>query len=235
MRLVVLIILLALIGLIFFVPYGVDAAYEGGEFSLRVKAGPLRIRLLPKKPLTEKQQERARKKKEKKEAKKKAAEEKKAREEQEPHGKSETIKVKEKKPLDLQLILALLKMGAHAIRRFFRSFSIDFFKLHAVAAGPDPYNTALEYGAACSAVEALSAQKGGVIRVGRKDIELGADFTADKPTVDVRIVLTLQLFKLVHMLFAFAAEFIVWKIKNSREAPAAAIERTEDNGRQQDQ
>ena len=37
-------------------------------------------------------------------------------------------------------------MGAHAIRRFFRSFTVDYFKLHCTAAASDPYDTAMEYG-----------------------------------------------------------------------------------------
>ena len=44
---IALIILAALILLIFFVPYGVDAAYMGGEFTLRIKAGFLRFTLFP--------------------------------------------------------------------------------------------------------------------------------------------------------------------------------------------
>ena len=55
---IVLIILLALIVLVFFVPYGVDAAYENGQARLSVRAGPVSIRLYPKKPKTAKQLER---------------------------------------------------------------------------------------------------------------------------------------------------------------------------------
>ena len=70
---IILLILLALIGLIFFLPYGVDAGYEEGVLFLRAKAGPLRLTLYPKKPLTARQLARKQKKKEKAEAKKKAA------------------------------------------------------------------------------------------------------------------------------------------------------------------
>ena len=235
---IVLVILLLLIALIFFVPYGVDAAYEKGVFVLRVKAGPLRIKLFPRKPKTEKQLQRDAKKKAKKEAKRKAAEEKKKAEAQIPPEEKEqnaTLKVKKKREIDLDFILALLKMGAHAIRRFFKSFSIDFFKLHYTVSGKDPYDTAMLYGYACSAVEALPALCGNVIHVKRKDIALNADFVESKPEIDVRIVISLRLFLLVHMACAFGVEYIKYTLKKRKEASPAVIERKEDHGREQDQ
>ena len=167
---VVLIILLALLLLIFVVPYGVDASYAQGVLRVKIKAGPIRLQIYPRKPPTPKQQARAEKKRAKKEAKKRAAEEKKKNAEP---SRDETIKVKKKRAFDLDFILALLKMAAHAIRRFFRSFRIDLFRLHYVAATPDPYDTAMQYGTICAAVQELSSLKGNVIRVGRKDIEIG--------------------------------------------------------------
>ena len=47
-------IIIAILLLIFVVPYGVDAAYEDEGFRLGIKAGPFRIWLLPKKGKTEK-------------------------------------------------------------------------------------------------------------------------------------------------------------------------------------
>jgi len=224
--------LLALLLLIFAVPYGVDVSYVQGVLGLKIKVGPFRVRILPKKPLTPRQQARAEKKKEKKLAKKKAAEEKKA---SAGPSRDETIKVKKKREWDFDFLLALLKMGAHAIRRFFHSFRIDLFRLHYVVATPDPYNTAMQYGYICSAVQELPNLTGKVIRVGRKDIEIGSDFTADKPVIDARIVLSLQLFRLVHLAVAFAVEYLQWKINNRRKKAAATSERKDDNGREQDQ
>lgn len=239
---ILLILFVLLILLIFFVPYGVDAGYEQGLAFLRIKAGPLHLQLWPKKPPTERQLARKRKKQAKAEAKKKAAEAKKESEnkaksaDSAPQGTHETITVKEKTKWDLDMILALVKMGMHAIRRFFRSFTIDFFKLHYTLAGNDPYNVAMQYGQACAAVEELPALCGRVIRVRRSDIALSCDFVENKPAIQVRLVLTVQLFKLVHMAAAFLVEYIAWKIKSRREKKAAAsMERKDDNGRQPDQ
>lgn len=54
--------------------------------------------------------------------------------------------VKPKPKLDFDTIVALLRMGSHAIRRFFRSFTVNFFQLHYTVACRDPYDTAIQYG-----------------------------------------------------------------------------------------
>ena len=231
---IILAVLAALILLIFFVPYGVDASYENGVFRLGVKAGPIRIGLLPKKPLTEKQRARKEKKQAKKDAKRQAKEEKKAQEAQQEK-LDETEKIRKKPDLDFETVMALLKMGAHAIRRFFRSFTVDLLRIHYTVATPDPYNTAMLYGGACAAVEALPAMCGDVIRIRRRDIRIGSDFLSEESEFSGRITLTLQLFRLVHMAVAFGVEFLKWKIKHRGAKSADANERKDDNGREQDQ
>ena len=147
---IVLIILLALIALIFFVPYGVDAAYENGQARLYVRAGPVNIiRLFPKKPKTARQLEKERRKKEEKAAKNEAKKEEEEKPSEQEESADETIKVKKQRQLDFETVMALLEMGVHAIRRFFRSFTVDYFKLHCTMAGGDPYNTAMAYGYMC--------------------------------------------------------------------------------------
>ncbi len=235
---IILIILLALIALIFFVPYGVDAGYEDGAAWLKVAAGPFRLTLYPKKPQSEKQQAREEKKRQKKEAKKKTAESKKPEKpsEEKPKVNNETIKLRRQLPMDFDHIMMYLKLASHAIRRFFNSFTIDLFRLHYTAAGRDPYATAMQYGYACSAVETLPALTGQIIRVRKNDVAIDSDFTADSPSAAVRIVLTLQLYKIVHMAVAFLAEYISWNRKLKAESVSAVTKKREDeNGRQQDQ
>ena len=208
-------VLALLIALIFFVPYGVGVRYDGDILEVSVRAWFLKIRILPKKPLTEKQ-------KAKKELKKQKKKEKKAKETSEAleDPKNTSEKVKAKGAPDPEFLFALLKMGIHAIRRFFRSFTVDLFRLHLIVASPDPYDTAVRYAGLCSAAEALPELCGDRIRVLRRDIEIGSDYLAEKPSFSGEIVITLQLFRLVHMAVAFAAEFIVWKIKNRRASSA---------------
>lgn len=221
---IILAVLAILILLVFFLPYGVDVGYADEVLRVGIKAGPLRIWLLPKKPLTEKQRLKAEAKKAKKEARR-AAKEKEI---------NDSVTVKPKPKLDFDTIVALLRMGSHAIRRFFRSFTVNFFQLHYTVACRDPYDTAIQYGMTCAAAETLPALAGKKIRVLRRDIEIGADYTSEEPTVSARIVLSLQMFRLVHLAVALGVEFLKWKI-NSRpeDKPAAATnERKDDNGRE---
>ena len=229
---IILAVLAALILLVFFLPYGVDVGYADEVLRVGIKAGPIRVWLLPKKPLTEKQKQRAEAKKVKKEERRAAKAAKKAAAAKDKEI-NDAVTVKPKPKLDFDTIVALLRMGSHAIRRFFRSFTVNFFQLHYTVACRDPYDTAIQYGMACAAAEALPALAGKKIRVLRRDIEIGADYTSEEPVIAVRIVLSLQLFRLVHLAVALGVEFLKWKINSRREEPAAATnERKDDNGRE---
>lgn len=229
---IILAVLAVLILLVFFVPYGVDASYADEVLRVGIKAGPLRIWLLPKKPLTEKQRLKAEAKKAKKEERRAAKAAKKAAAAKDKEI-NDSVTVKPKPELDFDTIVALLRMGSHAIRRFFRSFTVNFFQLHYTVACRDPYDTAIQYGMACAAAETLPALAGNKIRVLRRDIEIGADYTSEEPAISVRIVLSLQLFRLVHLAVALGVEFLKWKINSRRDEPAAAMnERKDDNGRE---
>ncbi len=222
---IILAVLAVLILLVFFLPYGVDVGYADEVLRVGIKAGPLRIWLLPKKPLTEKQKAKKEERRAAKAAKKAAA----AKDKE----INDSVTVKPKPKLDFDTIVALLRMGSHAIRRFFRSFTVNFFQLHYTVACRDPYDTAIQYGMACAAAETLPALAGNKIRVLRRDIEIGADYTSEEPTISVRIVVSLQLFRLVHLAVALGVEFLKWKINSRRDEPAAAMnERKDDNGRE---
>lgn len=214
---VFLLVLLALILLIFFVPYGVDAAYSPDEWYVKVKAGPLRVQLFPKKKKAAKPAGQKKEKKPKKESAKK---------------KDKKKKEKEKKPPDIDFIIALAEMAVRAIKRLFRSFHLDRLRFHYICASGDPYNTAMQYGYICGAVTALSEHAAGKITCGVRDIYIDSDFLAEKPTVDVRLVISLRLFKIVHLAVAFGVEFIIWKIQQIG-MKSDKKERTEHHGRKQ--
>lgn len=231
---VILAVLAILILLVFFLPYGVDVGYADEVLRVGIKAGPLRIWLLPKKPLTEKQRLKAEAKKAKKEARRAARAAKKAAAAKEKEI-NDSVTVKPKPKLDFDTIVALLRMGSHAIRRFFRSFTVNFFQLHYTVACRDPYDTAIQYGmgraprrrrsrrwrerrSVFSGVTSRSART--IHRKSRRSLRAS--------------VLSLQLFRLVHLAVALGVEFLKWKI-NSRpeDKPAAATnERKDDNGRE---
>lgn len=238
MRLVVLYIFLAILLLVilavFAVPCGVDVRYTGGRFRVSIKAGPLQLPVFPKKELTGRKLERAQRKKAareaRKEAKKAAKERAAARKE-----RNQSQAVKPKKPLDPELLLALARMGIRAAGRFFRSFTVDRLELRYVVATGDPYDTAVAYSWLCAGVAALPALAGERVRVRHRDVEIGMDFTGEKPEMEGRIAVTLCLGRLVGVAAAFVWEFLQWKLKHRRDKTPAAAERKSDDGREQDQ
>ena len=221
---VALIIILLLIALIFFVPYGVDAAYMGGEFSLRVKAGFLRFTLFPKKEKhkSEAQLRREEQRKAKRAAKKAAKK-----------ASAAAAPPKAKKKPDIHFLMALAQMGLRAVKRLFRSFSIDFLLLHYVAATKDPYDTAMQYSYLGAAFSAIGAMAGKRIRVKKSDVWLDADFVNETPQIEARLVLSLQLYKVVALAAAFGFEYLRWK--KQHPTGTDTTERTDENGREQDQ
>ena len=221
---IALIILAALILLIFFVPYGVDAAYLGGEFTLRIKAGFLRFTLFPKKekPKTEAQLLREEQRKAKRAAKKAAKE-----------GAAPPTPPKAKKKPDIHFLLALAQMGLRAVKRLFRSFSIDVLMLHYVVATKDPCDTATQYSWLGAAFHAIAAAAGKRIRVKKSDVWLDADFVEETPQIEARLVLSLQLYKVVALAVAFGMEYLKWK--KQHPTGTDTTERTDEHGREQDQ
>lgn len=217
-------IIILLVVLVFFVPYGVDASYMGGAFTLRVKAGFLRFTLFPRKekPRSEAQlrrQEQRRAKRAARKAEKEAA--------------AAAAPPKPKKKPDIHFLLALAKMGLRAVKRLFRSFSIDFLLLHYVAATKDPYDTAMQYSYLGAAFHAISAMAGKSIRVKKSDVWLDADFVNETPQIEARLVLSLQLYKVVALAAAFGFEYLRWK--KQHPTGTDTTERTDENGREQDQ
>ena len=66
----------------------------------------------------------------------------------------------------------------------------------------------------------------------RKDIVISSDFLSDKPVFSGRIILTIQLFRLVHLAVAFLVEYVIFTFKRRAAKKAAASERKEEDGRQ---
>lgn len=239
--LIVLIIVLVLI-----VPIGADVSYIDGELRLAARANGFSFQLLPKKPGDEDKPQ-----KEKKPGKPKK--------EKKPKPKPEAGS-KPKKKLDFTMdeILELLKRVLRGVGRFGK-ITVNRFMLHYVAAGDDPYNTAVTYNyvnAALSSVIPICEQK---FIVKDADVRTDIDFTVDKMKVDAELCITIRLIQVVRMAFAvaFGALGILIRNKlrllrekrqarkngsvdadsdnvnntdNNREQPAQAEERMDSNG-----
>ena len=147
---------------------GVDAEYDGEALLLRLKAGPVRITILPKKEKPEKP------KKKKKEKQPKAE------------------KSKES-PLTLPTLLKLVRPALEALGSFRRKLSVDLLRLHARVGTSDPYNTAMTYAYLQSAVYGLHPLVERALNVKERDVWLTPDFTSDDIAAEGRLIGTIRI------------------------------------------
>ena len=151
---------------------GVDAEYDGEGLFLRVKAGPVKITILPKKDKPEKP------KKKKKEKQPKAE------------------KSKES-PLTLPTLLKLVRPVLEALGSFRRKLSVDLLRLHARVGTSDPYNTAMTFAYLQSAVYGLQPLVERALNVKERDVWLTPDFTGDGIAAEGRLIGTIRIGQIV--------------------------------------
>lgn len=145
----------------------VDASFYDGQFDFCLAVGPVAVHP-------------GRLKKAKKE--KKPAEE--------STGEGEMPQKARKKP-DLAYLRALADLALRLLKRFFRALRIDLLHLYFTSAFDDPYDTAMAYGYAGSAMEALTAFANG--RVRRLELHTEPDFDSAQPRVEAQIILSVRL------------------------------------------
>ena len=186
-------------------PVGVDAAYADDAFSLAVRIGPFRLRLLPKPP-------------DAKPKKKKP-----------PKPKKEKLK-KTSAPPDLKTLLGLAKLGLQALDRFRQKLRVQLLRLVFVSGAPDPYDTALEFGYVNAALGALTPLAERALRIEERDIQTGVDFQAEQPRIDARIVCTIRIGQIVVIALAFGVGFLKQKMhaKQARAAHAKSAPATQE-------
>ena len=163
-------IVLALLGLLILLNLlrvGVSAGYEAQALSVSARVGPLTIPVLPRPPESEP-------KKPKKEKPQKEPKE----ETQAPP--------KEKKLPDLDTVFALAKLALKAVGSFRRKLTVELFRLVFIAGADDPYHTAMQYAYVNAALGSLRPLAERALHIQERDVQVGADFTADKPRIEAR-------------------------------------------------
>ena len=216
---IILGVFLALLALILFIPLGVDLGNEGGQFHLSAKVGSFLIQLLPK---TEK---KPKKEKEKKKKKKKKKDE----DEEEEEGKP---KKKRSLPFNRDELLELLRVVLRGIGKFGRAWHVDRFVLHYVAAGGDPYDTAMTYGWVNAALSSLSPLCQKRFRVRDCSVWTDVDFTQDKTFLELGLAMTITFWRLNGVInsLLFGALKILIRSKRRKKKEAKALKKAEKAG-----
>lgn len=202
------IIILILIVLLL-LPVGVDASYIEGVFTLRAKAGPIRIGIVPGKEKDEEKEKKSPKPKKEKKKKKPGT------------GEAESKKKSRSKlKLSFEDIMTILRIALRALGRFRRSIRVEKLMLHFVSAGPDPYSAVMNYGYFNAAIGAVQPLLHKVFRVKDEDYSSAVDFEADKTKIDCRIVLTVRIGEILLLVLCAAFAFLKWFLSYRRRAKA---------------
>ena len=193
-----------ILAVVLLVPVGADVAYIGGELRLAARVDGFALQLLPRKPPDP--NKKPREKKPKKEKEKKEQPEK---PEQEP---------KPKKKLNLNFtkeeIFELVKKALNGLGKFGK-VTVRKFMLHYVAAGEDPYNTAMTFNYVNAALSSLAPVCARKFRVkGSVDVWTDVDFVADKTRIDAEASVTIRLLQVVRMALAVGFGALGVLIKN---------------------
>lgn len=197
-------IVLALLGLLILLNLlrvGVSAGYEAQALSVSARIGPLTIPVLPKSP-------ESKPKKPKKEKPPKAAEE-------EPEEQT-----KEKKWPDPETIFVLARLALKAAGAFRRKLRVELFRLVFIAGADDPYNTAMQYAYVNAALGSLRPLAERALHIKKRDVQVGTDFTADKPQIEARLTLTIRIGQIVAIGIVFGVGYLKFMLHKKKAAKA---------------
>lgn len=170
------------------IPLGIRVSYGEAGFEARVIAGPVKITLFPRK-IRKKKPKTADSSEKTTEETTKASSEKK-------RPKTETTEKDEpgmQSGGSLERFVPWIRLGLDFLGALRRKIRLNNLYLHVVLAGDDPCDLAVNYGRAWAAVGDLLPKLERVFVIGKRDIQVGCDFAAEKITVAARGDMTITL------------------------------------------
>lgn len=197
----VLLMILAVLWLISLIRIGGRVSYGQAGLSASVLAGPFRIQLLPAKPKKEK---KPRVKKGRKPKKKRPPKE----EQPAPKGKTGT----------LPRLMKLLPVVGQACGALKRKIRIDDLELELIWGGSDPAAIALGYGQANAVLGMLWPVFDHNFKVKRHSFQIGMDYSARQPAVELRAAVTLTVGQAMALGVRYGVKALVTWIKSGRTA-----------------
>lgn len=184
-------------------PLGVSARYDESGPVVRIAAGPINVKLFPRKKEKKKEQNRTKKEKKKKES-----------------GEKSEEPPKEKKGGDWKAFMPLVKTGLAFLGEFRRKLRVNRLEVKAVLAGMDPGDLALAYGRANLALGALWPMLERCFVIKKRDVSIQCDFEAKNTTIYANMKITITLGRLLALVCRYGLramkQFVA--IKNKKKA-----------------
>jgi len=172
-------IIFSVLILIALLRFGVIVEYDEAGVKLWVKAVFLKLRILDE---DKKDKPKKKKKKEK--------------------------KPKEKRPGGFQRFLDLLKAALKALGRLKRRLLIKQLTLHLTLANDDPSKTAIQYGTVSAVLGTIVPVIERQFRIKRRDLMASVDFTASAPVIYAKITISIAVWEVFYIAFAFLPALI---------------------------
>lgn len=203
--------LAVIIGLVC-LPLGASVVYDEDGPMVRIVAGPLKIKVFPRKKKPKKE------KKPKKPKKGKKAE-----------PSVETAQTPEKKPAPKQKkggalldFLPLVKVALELLNDLRCKLRVDHLKLHLTLGGGDPADLAINYGRMNASLAGLIAQLERFLIIKKRDVHIDCDFTADQNVILARLDLTITVGRLLCIAVRYGIRALITflNIKKQQEGGA---------------
>ena len=199
----VFLIILAVLWLLSLIRIGGRVCYGKAGLYAAALAGPFKIRILPMKP-RKKKRRRARPKKEQTQAEEKPPKEKKPA----PEGR----------PGTLSRLMKLLPVVGQACGSLKRKIRIDDLNLELIWGGSDPAAIALGYGQANAVLGMLWPVFDHNFKVKRHSFQVGMDYGAARPEVELQAAVTLTVGQVVTLGVHYGVKALFTWIKSGRTA-----------------
>ncbi len=174
-------IALGILVLLAILPLGVAVRYSDAGPLVKLIAGPIRLRLFPRKK-TESQKKKAQPK------------------EQKPKGKEKSKAPTEEKGGSLTDFLPLIRIALDFLNGFRRKLRIKRLDVKLIMAAEDPCDLAINYGKAWAAVGNLWPLLERCFVIKKRNVEVACDFTASETLVIARAEITVTLGRLLCLL-----------------------------------
>ena len=122
-------------------------------------------------------------------------------------------------------LLELLRRVLRRLRLLPGKIRVNLFRLHFLAAGDDPYNTAMLYGYANAGLSLLAAAGKRSFRVFKTDIQTAVDFAEEKLRAEARLEASVRVGQLVSLGLAilFSALQVLLRSRRRRKKEQRAV------------